>query len=111
MRRVEDGVGSSCRTREDRDALTALGIDRATHRDDQRVGGRLSTIFAPLPDPEAATVTVALVSRMLRDKGVLDAVAAIRRLRGRGLPVELLLAGPTDPDNRGSLTRGIAGFA
>jgi glycosyltransferase involved in cell wall biosynthesis len=35
---------------------------------------------------------------------VLDAVAAIRLLRGRGLPVELLLAGPTDPDNRGSLT-------
>jgi glycosyltransferase involved in cell wall biosynthesis len=35
---------------------------------------------------------------------VLDAVAAVRLLRGRGLPVELLLAGPTDPDNRGSLT-------
>jgi glycosyltransferase involved in cell wall biosynthesis len=41
---------------------------------------------------------------MLRDKGVLDAAAAIHLLRGRGLPVELLLAGPTDPDNRGSLT-------
>jgi glycosyltransferase involved in cell wall biosynthesis len=60
--------------------------------------------FGPLPDPEATTVTVALVSRMLREKGVLDAVAAIRLLRGRGLPIELLLAGPTDPDNRGSLT-------
>jgi glycosyltransferase involved in cell wall biosynthesis len=35
---------------------------------------------------------------------VLDAAAAIRLLRGRGLPVELLLAGPTDPDNRASLT-------
>jgi glycosyltransferase involved in cell wall biosynthesis len=35
---------------------------------------------------------------------VLDAVAAIQLLRGRGLAVELLLAGPTDPDNRGSLT-------
>src|SRR5205085_4423594 len=34
----------------------------------------------------------------------LDAVAAIRLLRRRGLPVELLLAGPTDPDNRGSLS-------
>jgi glycosyltransferase involved in cell wall biosynthesis len=60
--------------------------------------------FRPLPDPDAVTVAVALVSRMLRDKGVLDAVAAIQLLRGRGLPVELLLAGPTDPDNRGSLT-------
>jgi glycosyltransferase involved in cell wall biosynthesis len=47
---------------------------------------------------------VALVSRMLRDKGVLDAAAAIRRLRSRGLAVELVLAGPTDPDNTGSLS-------
>jgi len=88
---------------EDRDALTALGIAP------QRImlirgSGVDCDHFRPLPDPEAATVTVALVSRMLRDKGVLDAVAAIQLLRGRGLPVELLLAGPTDPDNRGSLT-------
>jgi glycosyltransferase involved in cell wall biosynthesis len=60
--------------------------------------------FLPLPDPDATTVTVALVSRMLRAKGVLDAVAAIQLLRRRGLPFDLLLAGPTDPDNRGSLT-------
>jgi glycosyltransferase involved in cell wall biosynthesis len=62
------------------------------------------THFFPLPDPGSPTVTVALVSRMLRQKGVLDAVAAIRMLQARGLPVELLLAGPVDPDNRGSLT-------
>lgn len=60
--------------------------------------------FVPLPDPGVPTVTVALVSRMLRQKGVLDAIAAIRLLRARGFPVELLLAGPVDPDNRGSLT-------
>ena len=60
--------------------------------------------FVPLAEPNGATVTVALVSRMLREKGVLDAVAAIRLLRARGLAIELLLAGPTDSDNRGSLT-------
>jgi glycosyltransferase involved in cell wall biosynthesis len=60
--------------------------------------------FAPLPPPGAETVTVALVSRMLRDKGVLDAARAIRRLRARGLSVVLDLAGPTDPDNPGSLS-------
>ncbi len=60
--------------------------------------------FVPLAEPNGATVTVALVSRMLREKGVLDAVAAIRLLRARGLAIELLLAGPTDPDNRGSLS-------
>jgi glycosyltransferase involved in cell wall biosynthesis len=88
---------------EDRAALTRFGIDP----------GRIALIrgsgvdasrFVPLPEPRAPTVTVALVSRMLREKGVLDAVAAIHLLRARGVPVELLLAGPTDPDNRGSLT-------
>ena len=60
--------------------------------------------FAPLPAPDGEPVAVALVSRMLRDKGVIDAVAAIRLLRARGLPVELILAGPIDPDNPGSLS-------
>jgi len=88
---------------EDRDALTTLGI--APRRIVMiRGSGVDCNHFRALPDPEATTVTVALVSRMLRDKGVLDAVAAIRLLRRRGLPVELLLAGPTDPDNRGSLS-------
>ncbi|HVH75154.1 MAG TPA: glycosyltransferase family 4 protein [Stellaceae bacterium] len=59
--------------------------------------------FQPLCEPEGEGVTVALVARMLRDKGVLDAVAAVRRLRERGLAVSLLLAGPPDPDNEGSL--------
>ncbi|MGA7261458.1 MAG: glycosyltransferase family 4 protein, partial [Stellaceae bacterium] len=88
---------------EDRDALTALGI--APHRITLiRGSGVDCNYFRPLPDPEATTVTIALVTRMLRDKGVFDAVAAIQLLRGRGLPVELLMAGPTDPDNRGSLS-------
>jgi glycosyltransferase involved in cell wall biosynthesis len=60
--------------------------------------------FALLPEPPAETVRVALVARMLRGKGVLDAVAAIRRLRADGLTVELLLAGTPDPDSRDSLT-------
>lgn len=88
---------------EDRAALAELGIDV----------GRIALIrgsgvdtshFVPLPEPGGDTVTVALVSRMLRDKGVLDAAAAIRRLRAQGLAIELLLAGPTDPDNANSLT-------
>jgi glycosyltransferase involved in cell wall biosynthesis len=88
---------------EDHAALARFGIDP----------GRIVLIrgsgvdagrFAPLPEPNAETVTVALVARMLREKGVLEAVGAIRRLRARGLPIALVLAGPTDPDNRGSLT-------
>ena len=55
---------------------------------------------------------MALVGRMLRSKGVLDAVAAVRRLRAEGLAIELVLAGPTDPDNPDSLDdRALAALA
>ena len=63
--------------------------------------------FAPLPEPPeppGQTLTVALVARMLRSKGIPDAVAAVRRLRAQGLAIELVLVGPTDPDNRDSLS-------
>jgi glycosyltransferase involved in cell wall biosynthesis len=88
---------------EDRAALEGFGIDR------RRIalirGSGVDTRhFGPLPEPGGDTVRVALVARMLRQKGVYEAAAAIRSLRARGLSVELLLAGPTDPDNRGSLS-------
>ena len=59
--------------------------------------------FRPLPEPPGPDVSVALVGRMLRSKGVLDAVAAVRQLRVGGHAVTLLLAGPIDPDNPDSL--------
>ena len=88
---------------EDRAALVALGIDPARIALIRGSGVDIHH-FGPLPEPDGGIVTVALVSRMLRDKGVLEAAAAIRRLRARGLKIELLLAGPTDPDNANSLT-------
>lgn len=88
---------------EDRAALAELGIDtrrialiRGSGVDIRR--------FVPLPGASSETIAVALVSRMLRDKGVLDAAAAVRKLRAKGLAIELLLAGPTDPDNANSLS-------
>jgi glycosyltransferase involved in cell wall biosynthesis len=88
---------------EDRAALVALGI-APTRIALIRGSGVDIHRFGPLPAPDGGTVRVALVSRMLRDKGVLEAAAAIRRLRIRGMNIELLLAGPTDPDNANSLT-------
>jgi glycosyltransferase involved in cell wall biosynthesis len=88
---------------EDAAALAALGIDPRRIALIRGSGVDIEH-FTPLPMPGGETVTVALVSRMLCDKGVLDAVAAIRRLRARGLPVALVLAGPDDPDNPGSLS-------
>jgi glycosyltransferase involved in cell wall biosynthesis len=84
-------------------ALAALGIDR------RRIvlirGSGVDTErYVPLPEPQEGNVTIGLVARMLRGKGVLDAVAAIRRLRAAGLAVDLVLAGAPDPDSRDSLS-------
>jgi glycosyltransferase involved in cell wall biosynthesis len=86
---------------EDRVALMRCGFDPA------RValirGSGVDTAhFAALPQSEGCAV--ALVGRMLRSKGVLDAVAAVRMLRAQGLAVDLLLAGAADPDSRDSLS-------
>ena len=87
---------------EDGDALAAFGIDPA--RLVLIRGSGIDTAhFTPLPEPADPVVRIAVVARMLRSKGVLDAAEAVRRLRARGLPVELLLAGPTDPDNSDTL--------
>jgi glycosyltransferase involved in cell wall biosynthesis len=58
--------------------------------------------FRPTPEP-AGPVTVVLPARMLRDKGVVEFSAAIARLRGQGVAVQGLLAGPIDLDNPASL--------
>ena len=90
---------------EDGAALAGLGI--APARTVLIRGSGVDTgHFAPLPEPPGSLgspVTVAFAGRMLRSKGVLDAVAAVRLLRARGMAIELVLAGPTDPDNRDSL--------
>ena len=88
---------------EDGAALAGFGVDR-TRVALIRGSGVDITHFRPLPDPASGTMTIAFVGRMLRSKGVLDAVAAVRRLRARGEAVVLLLAGSPDPDNRDSLS-------
>ena len=86
---------------ENRDTLTGFGI--VAERIALIPGSGVDTgRFAPLPEP--AAIAVAFVGRMLRSKGVLDAVAAIRALRAEGLAIGLILAGAADPDSRDSLS-------
>jgi glycosyltransferase involved in cell wall biosynthesis len=88
---------------ENRAALIEFGIDPA--RIALIPGSGVDTgQFAALPAPPGPPLAVALVGRMLRSKGVLDAVAAVRKLRAEGLAVELVLAGAADPDSRDSLS-------
>jgi glycosyltransferase involved in cell wall biosynthesis len=86
---------------EDREALAASGFGRR-RLSLIRGSGVDSVRFAPLPEP--AGYAVGFVGRMLRSKGVLDAAAAVRRLRAEGLTVELILAGAADPDSADSLS-------
>jgi glycosyltransferase involved in cell wall biosynthesis len=96
---------------DDRAALERLGVAREQITLIRGSGVDIAH-FAPLPEPARPGLTVALVARMLRSKGVLDAIAAVRRLRTQGEDIELLLAGPTDPDNPDSLDEpGLAALA
>ncbi len=115
LRHATSGARVIVQNPEDGEALAALGIDPA-RLVLIRGSGVDTAHFAPPPDPVPCPlgpiVRVALVGRMLRSKGVLDAVAAVRRLRAEGLAVELMLAGPTDPDNPDSLDdRALAALA
>ncbi len=51
-----------------------------------------------LPEPQGA-FTVALVARMLRDKGIVELVEAARLLRSLGRPMRVILAGGLDKLN------------
>jgi glycosyltransferase involved in cell wall biosynthesis len=88
---------------DNRDVLVKIGLDPA--RISLIRGCGVDTVrFASLPEPQGPAVTMALVARMLRSKGVLDAAAAVRQLRAEGRDINLILAGATDPDNRDSLS-------
>ncbi|MBF0381998.1 MAG: glycosyltransferase family 4 protein [Magnetococcales bacterium] len=58
--------------------------------------------FTVLPPPKNGNV-VALVSRMLQEKGVEDLIEATNILRAEGLDVSLILAGRTDKDSATSI--------
>jgi glycosyltransferase involved in cell wall biosynthesis len=55
--------------------------------------------FAPTPEPEDSPVVIALVSRMIWEKGVGELVTAARLLAERRVPARVVLVGAPDPDN------------
>src|SRR5947199_1107744 len=58
--------------------------------------------YPPSPEPPAPPLKVAVVARLIVAKGIADAVAAVRRARELGFPVELDLYGAPDRSNRRS---------
>ena len=61
------------------------------------------TQFQPSDEPPAAPMVVAMVGRMLTDKGVHELVTAVARLRAAGRAVILRLVGAPDPKNPASI--------
>jgi glycosyltransferase involved in cell wall biosynthesis len=59
--------------------------------------------FPVRPEAPAPPVRLAVVARMIRPKGIAEAVEATRRARALGAPVVLDLYGDPDPDNRLSI--------
>lgn len=60
---------------------------------------RFSPPVAPAPEPP---VSILLVARLLREKGIEEFVAAASTLRSRGIAVRCLVAGDPDPGNPSS---------
>lgn len=84
-------------------AVKALGIpSRRISR--VRGSGVDMARFAPSPEPPGPVVAT-MVSRMLKDKGVVELVEAARELRQRGCSLRVRLVGPPDPENPSSILR------
>lgn len=60
--------------------------------------------YTPTPEPARDTIVVSMVSRMLKDKGVVEFAEAARILAREHAPVRFRLVGPLDPDNQTGLT-------
>jgi len=61
-------------------------------------------VFSPSAEPDGV-ITVALISRMLRDKGVFEFVAACQLLRAKGLDARFVLVGDPDAGNPGAISQ------
>jgi glycosyltransferase involved in cell wall biosynthesis len=87
----------------DDEAMVAkLGVAK-THITTIPGSGVDTDVLRPLPEPPGP-VTVGFVGRLLDDKGVAVLARAHDRLRQRGLPVRILLAGAPDPSNPASIS-------
>jgi len=84
---------------DDMKTLVSAGIiPRASDARLIRGSGVDLSALPPLPDPPGL-LTVAIVSRMLRNKGVGELVEATRLLKLRGVNVRTILVGMPDPGN------------
>ncbi|MBX5473127.1 MAG: glycosyltransferase family 4 protein, partial [Acetobacteraceae bacterium] len=94
-------TGGKCIVLNDDDRAVLISERLAAPHDIHVVPGNGVDIdhFHPLPEPADPPIRIAVVARMIEDKGIRTAVDAFRLLRERVAGVELLLAGDSDPRN------------
>jgi glycosyltransferase involved in cell wall biosynthesis len=89
---------------DDRSALVERNIIHAARIALIRGSGVDVTRFTPAPEPEG-TPLVVLPARLLRDKGVIEFVAAARMLREQGVLARFALVGEPDPKHPAAISR------
>jgi len=89
---------------DDQSALVERKIIDAAHIALIRGSGVDVTRFTPAPEP-GGTPLVVLPARLLRDKGVIEFVAAARMLREQGVPARFALVGEPDPKHPAAISR------
>ncbi|WP_157619772.1 glycosyltransferase family 4 protein [Skermanella stibiiresistens] len=89
----------------DRDVLMRWQLRRAGHV--HVIGGTGLDLarYPALPFPKSETVTIAITTRMIEDKGLAPLVEAFRRVRAKLPHVELLLVGERDGRNPTAIPR------
>ncbi|MEA9990739.1 glycosyltransferase family 4 protein [Pseudomonas sp. RTS1] len=88
---------------DDRDLLLSFGGLTESKVAMIRGSGVDLSLYAAVPEPEGLPI-VCLAARLLRDKGVLEYVNAVKILAGRGVQARFQLIGDVDPENPATVT-------
>jgi glycosyltransferase involved in cell wall biosynthesis len=88
----------------DASLLVDKGLSRAGHTEIIKGSGVDLDKFVPVAEPKGEIV-VALVSRMLKDKGIRETVMAARELKRRGSKIQIWLVGAPDEGNPTSISK------
>lgn len=88
---------------DDRDVLVDMGALESVKIEVIRGSGVDLASYTELPEP-SGTPVVCLAARLLRDKGVLEFVEAVRILRQRGVSARFQLVGDLDLGNPATIT-------
>jgi len=93
------GFHSIVQNSDDESALMNLGLVRPGRVSLIRGSGVDTAVFRYVPELITDTPMVLFASRLLRDKGIIEFIDAVRIIKKRGIPARFVVVGDTDPGN------------